>query len=245
MIAFFVWAGGIKDEPYSEDNVALAYQDALLCLEMPLFAWMHWYAFPWTDYKDTRLSSRLQVYYAFRDCIGYQDIIYDTKQAFPDLCDPCACLTSFFFPSRRRGPIHLEEDESSTGDLVAPLRRDAGYARYGIHDPLSREAEEKALEFILDDQEEEEYRVARHLVFGDYNFPVIHEAWRHPPDVQVRIDANATRFYDNLRASVSQDSLARAEAGGRSRTTSNAPLAEDLWKDDDENAMLIGPSKIT
>ena len=178
---------------------------------------MHWYAFPWTDYKDSRLSSRMQVLYALRDCVGYQDIVFDTKHAFPDICDPCACLSSFLRSRTRRGPVYLSDDN----DIVSPLRRDAGYARYGINDPLR--SNDSSIAFELNEEEEKEYVIARHLVFGDYNFPVIHESWVNPPDVQSRINENASQFYENLKNSVSKDSLVN-------------PI--DLWNDD-ENDMLI------
>ncbi|KAI8593459.1 organic solute transporter subunit alpha/Transmembrane protein [Geranomyces variabilis] len=59
-VAFLVWAGVIHDsEGYSSAHFALALQDFLICLEMPFLALLHRYAFPWTDYNDRRLSSRV------------------------------------------------------------------------------------------------------------------------------------------------------------------------------------------
>ena len=68
---------------YSPDNLAAAIQDALICLEMPLFAIGHWYAFSWHDYADITISAaRMPVKYAIRDAFGPVDLIQDTKETF-------------------------------------------------------------------------------------------------------------------------------------------------------------------
>jgi hypothetical protein len=67
---------------YTADNIALALQDLLICLEMPIFSVLHAYAFPWTDYDDARLSSRVPILYAIRDALGVKDIIRDTYLTF-------------------------------------------------------------------------------------------------------------------------------------------------------------------
>ena len=68
---------------YSQDNLAAAIQDALICLEMPLFAIGHWYAFSWHDYADVTISAaRMPVKYAIRDAFGPVDLIQDTKETF-------------------------------------------------------------------------------------------------------------------------------------------------------------------
>ena len=147
----------------------------------------------------------MQVYYAIRDCLGFKDIIFDTQQAFPDLCNPLAlCLPS-------RGRIRLIEDEE------APLLESSGgFRRYVLRNQAT------AVEFELDAVEEEEYEAARRLVFGDFRFPVIHEDWRHPPQVQNIIDGNAARFYENLNGS-----------------REDSPV--DLQWSDEEDDLLIPP----
>lgn len=68
---------------YSADSLAAAIQDALICLEMPLFAMAHWYAFSWHDYADATISAaRMPVKYAMRDAFGPLDLIQDTKETF-------------------------------------------------------------------------------------------------------------------------------------------------------------------
>lgn len=175
-VAFLTWAGIITDGAYSKNNIAQALQDALLCLEMPLFAWMHWYAFPWTDYEDSRLSSRLKFTYAIRDCLGIQDIIYDTQTTFSNLLQPWM----------GNNHIRLEDDE------IEPLNS-RRFGRYMI--------DEIPLNFELDPAEEEDYHASRNLVYGDFHFPVIHDGYLHPPVVQTVINKNATDFYDKLNMS--------------------------------------------
>lgn len=79
------WLGAIpNDVPgYTPDNLAAAIQDALICMEMPLFAVSHWYAFSWHDYADVTISAaRMPVKYALRDAFGCRDLIEDTKETF-------------------------------------------------------------------------------------------------------------------------------------------------------------------
>lgn len=68
---------------YTPDNLAAAIQDALICLEMPLFAVSHWYAFSWHDYADVTISAaRMPVRYALRDVFGIRDLIQDARETF-------------------------------------------------------------------------------------------------------------------------------------------------------------------
>ena len=84
-LSILVWLGAIPDnvKDYTPDNLAAAIQDALICIEMPMFAVAHWYAFSWHDYADNRVSSaRMPVLYAVRDAFGIRDLIEDTKETF-------------------------------------------------------------------------------------------------------------------------------------------------------------------
>ncbi|TKA75238.1 hypothetical protein B0A49_04219 [Cryomyces minteri] len=84
-LSILVWLGAIpSDVPgYTQDNLAAAIQDALICFEMPLFAISHWYAFSWHDYADVTISAaRMPVKYALRDAFGPRDLIEDTKETF-------------------------------------------------------------------------------------------------------------------------------------------------------------------
>lgn len=84
-LSILQWLGAIpNDVPgYTPDNLATAIQDALICIEMPLFAISHWYAFSWHDYADVTISAaRMPVKYALRDAFGCRDLIEDTKETF-------------------------------------------------------------------------------------------------------------------------------------------------------------------
>lgn len=82
-LSILQWFGAIPSnfQGYSQDNLAAAIQDALICCEMPIFAISHWYAFSWHDYADVTISAaRLPVKYALRDAFGVRDLIEDTKE---------------------------------------------------------------------------------------------------------------------------------------------------------------------
>ena len=84
-LSILVWLRAIPDnvEGYTPDNLAAAIQDALICMEMPMFAVAHWYAFSWHDYADATISAaRMPVKYALRDAFGVRDLIEDTKETF-------------------------------------------------------------------------------------------------------------------------------------------------------------------
>ena len=84
-LSILVWLGAIPDnvQGYTSDNLAAAIQDALICIEMPLFAVSHWYAFSWHDYADVTISAaRMPVKFALRDAFGARDLIEDTKETF-------------------------------------------------------------------------------------------------------------------------------------------------------------------
>ena len=84
-LSILVWLGAIPDdvEGYTPDNLAAAIQDALICVEMPIFAVAHWYAFSWHDYADVTISAaRMPVWFAIRDAFGIRDLIEDTKETF-------------------------------------------------------------------------------------------------------------------------------------------------------------------
>ena len=83
LLSVLVWVGAIPDkvEGYTPDNLAAAIQDALICIEMPIFAITHWYAFSWKDFKsDGVLSGRMTVGHAFRDSFGGKDLLEDSKK---------------------------------------------------------------------------------------------------------------------------------------------------------------------
>ncbi|KAG6878229.1 hypothetical protein C0993_010351 [Termitomyces sp. T159_Od127] len=68
--------------PYTDaEHISLGLTDTLICLEMPIFAFAHMYAFSHMDYIDHSLSyvARMPMYFAFRDAFGLRDVIEDSK----------------------------------------------------------------------------------------------------------------------------------------------------------------------
>lgn len=140
---------------------------------MPIFAWMHYYAFSWSDYNDTRLSSRLSFTYALKDAIGFKDIIYDAYLTF----------------------IQSPKVQSNTDDIWS---EDADGSPLLGYRPIVNELEHIPLIFEdVSDEENSEYESSRRLDFGDYNFPVIHADPRfaEPPRVQAELLVHASDFH--------------------------------------------------
>ncbi|SJX64549.1 uncharacterized protein SRS1_15130 [Sporisorium reilianum f. sp. reilianum] len=81
-ISILVAAGLIKKvgPVYDPEYISMAIQDFMICLEMPIFALGHAWAFSHTDYIDpfAHYAARLPVYYALRDCIGMYDVFSDS-----------------------------------------------------------------------------------------------------------------------------------------------------------------------
>ncbi|KAI0794929.1 organic solute transporter Ostalpha-domain-containing protein [Abortiporus biennis] len=82
-ISILVTAGAItKLGPYTDnEHISLGLTDCLICLEMPLFAIAHQYAFSTVDFVDPHAMyvARMPVFYAFRDAFGLKDVVEDTK----------------------------------------------------------------------------------------------------------------------------------------------------------------------
>ncbi|KAK7051973.1 DUF300-domain-containing protein [Favolaschia claudopus] len=91
-ISILVSAGVINHlGPYTRDEdqekIALALTDTLICLEMPLFAFAHAYAFSYTDFIDdpaksrtkTTYVARMPMFYALRDSFGLRDVVADSR----------------------------------------------------------------------------------------------------------------------------------------------------------------------
>jgi hypothetical protein len=81
-ISILVSIGTIKKlGPYTDhEHISLGLTDTLICLEMPLFALAHSYAFSHTDFVDRRMTwvARMPIWYALRDAFGVKDVVEDT-----------------------------------------------------------------------------------------------------------------------------------------------------------------------
>ncbi|TQS39385.1 hypothetical protein Golomagni_00091 [Golovinomyces magnicellulatus] len=207
-LSILVWLGAIPDsvEGYTSDNIASAIQDSLICMEMPIFAIGHWYAFSWHDYADLTVSSaRMPIKYALRDALGIRDLIEDTKETFSG--------KKYEYRSFDTGDDVLAHEGSSSrvARMMEGMRFErGGKGKYWIpkpgeisartplltHEGYSNRSQSRSSsvtiltrsqcaldvdeEPFLDLEEESLYLKARTLEYGDWNYPVVtvHDAFR-------------------------------------------------------------------
>ncbi|KUJ06272.1 DUF300-domain-containing protein [Mollisia scopiformis] len=205
-LSILVWLGAIPDdvEGYTSDNLAAAIQDALICLEMPLFAIAHWYAFSWHDYADATISAaRMPVKFALRDAFGPRDLIEDTKETFSGkayeyrLFDSGDNVLAHESSSSRvaRMMEGMRYERGGKGKYWIPkpgevnsrtplLGGDANRSRSPSKPPTDAQymgyGNDGVEELMLEPDEEQLYERARTQLYGDWNYPVItaHEASR-------------------------------------------------------------------
>lgn len=191
LLSILVWLGAIPDDvpQYTPDNLAAAIQDALICVEMPIFAVAHWYAFSWHDFADNNVSSaRLPVGHAFRDAFGIRDLIEDSKETFRG--DNYGYRV---FDSGDKVMAH-EDSKSRLARLREGMRYErGGKGKYWIPKPGETSATTPLLgpngaasssaaransvdsqhgtfdEPMLDPEEDRMYDAARQLEYGDWN----------------------------------------------------------------------------
>ncbi|KAK0764420.1 hypothetical protein N5P37_003821 [Trichoderma harzianum] len=194
-LSILVWLNVIPDDVqgYTRDNLAAAIQDALICVEMPIFAVAHWYAFSWHDFADNRIqSARMPLNYAFRDAFGVKDLIEDSKETFRG--DNYGYR---FFDSGDRIMAH-EDSRSRFARLREGMRYErGGKGKYWIPKPgevnatspllgngngsssstrpdqLNENAHGTFEEPEIDADDEHLYDNARQLEYGDWNYPVV------------------------------------------------------------------------
>jgi len=68
--------------PYTDpEHVSVGLNNLFICMEMPLFAFAHMYAFSYKDFVNPKHTfvARMPMYYAFRDAFGPLDVIEDSK----------------------------------------------------------------------------------------------------------------------------------------------------------------------
>ncbi|CZS92092.1 probable transmembrane protein 34 [Rhynchosporium agropyri] len=201
-LSILVWLGAIPDdvEGYTPDNLAAAIQDALICIEMPMFAIAHWYAFSWHDYADVTISAaRMPVKFALRDAFGCRDLIEDTKETFSG--------NKYEYRLFDSGDNVLAHEGSSSrvARMMEGMRYErGGKGKYWIPKPGEATSRTPLLpnsttpsgsmspskshdndreymgygngavdELSLDADDESMYERARALEFGDWNYPVV------------------------------------------------------------------------
>ena len=196
-LSILVWLGAIPDNVggYTSDNLAAAIQDALICIEMPIFAVGHWYAFSWHDYADATISAaRMPIRFALRDAFGVRDLVEDTKETFTG--------NKYEYRLFDSGDNVLAHEESSSrvARMMEGMRYErGGKGKYWIPKPGEASAKTPLLggydgsgnssrprskspmpsvdnygidgldDHAIDPEEEKLYERARRLEFGDWN----------------------------------------------------------------------------
>ncbi|KAM3442162.1 hypothetical protein MY4824_001174 [Beauveria thailandica] len=191
-LGILVWLGAIPDDVqgYTRDNLAAAIQDFLICLEMPIFAVVHWYAFSWYDFADNSiLSARMPLTRALRDAFGTKDLIEDSKETFRgdkygyrnfdsgDKVIAHADSRSRFarldegmrYKRGGKGKYWLPKPGASAS---SPLL-DNGEGGSANQDSQRESSMGTFDELEIDAEEERMYDQARQLEHGDWNYPVI------------------------------------------------------------------------
>ncbi|PHH83518.1 hypothetical protein CDD82_69 [Ophiocordyceps australis] len=193
-LSILVWLGAIPDdvEGYTSDNLAAAIQDALICVEMPIFAVAHWYAFSWHDFANDNIqSARMPLNRALRDAFGVKDLIEDFKdtirgtnygyRAFDSGDKVMAHEDSKSRLARLRDGMRYERGGKGKYWLPKPGEVNAASPLLGSNggpsatpaDELNEHTSGTFDEPGLDPDDEQLYTSARQLEFGDWNYPVI------------------------------------------------------------------------
>lgn len=181
LLSLLVWIGAIPDnvEGYTRNNLAAAIQDALICVEMPIFAVAHWYAFSWHDFADNSiLSARMPLGFALRDAFGIRDLIEDSKLTFKG--DTYGYRA---FDSGDKVMAH-EDSKSRVNRLKEGMRYErGGKGKYWLPRPGEASSTAPLLgdrsggpdalgtfdDWTIDADEDRLYDKARQLEYGDWN----------------------------------------------------------------------------
>jgi hypothetical protein len=188
-LSLLVFVGAIPDDVqgYTPDNLAAAIQDALICIEMPIFAVAHWYAFSWKDFANNDIySARMPVGFALRDAFGIKDLVEDSKQTFRGdtygyrFFDSGDKIMAHEDSTSRLARIRdgMRYERGGKGKYWVPKPRDVNTrtpllsnAGPSVHhtDSSSSDISATFVEPQLDGDEERLYSKARQLEFGDWN----------------------------------------------------------------------------
>ncbi|RIA99579.1 organic solute transporter Ostalpha-domain-containing protein [Glomus cerebriforme] len=161
----------------SAESFSVSIQDFLITIEMLFAALAHYYAFSYKDYIEPNIQSgRMPIKYAFKDCMGFKDLIEDTLETIRG----SRFNYRTFEPAE--GMAHI--GPSRTARIMAGLRfTGGGSGKYWLPNQrtalLSEQDDDKrSLNFPdpdTDDEIEAMYEHSRKLgEYGDYNFPVIY-----------------------------------------------------------------------
>ncbi|KAJ1564450.1 hypothetical protein HK096_007923, partial [Nowakowskiella sp. JEL0078] len=191
-------AGIIKDKgEYTANNIAVALQDFLICLEMLPFALGYLYAFPWDPYQHPHLGSRLPLSFALSDAFGLKDVWIDMYHTFKG--------TTYKYTRISQTGFLEQQQEDGVTDFVLGDERHHYSQRmcYGsTGESSAAQLSHTMLDFDIEDgfgdgfetpllfegpeedpELEEAFKKAKELLFGDYNYPVINDLriYQNPP----------------------------------------------------------------
>ncbi|PKY26589.1 DUF300-domain-containing protein [Rhizophagus irregularis] len=174
-LSILVSLGIIHDtDEGSAESFSVSIQDFLITIEMFFAALAHNYAFSYKDYIEPKIQSgRMPIKYAFKDCMGFKDVIEDTMETIRG----SRFNYRTFEPAE--GMAHI--GPSRTARIMAGLRFTGGGAgKYWLPDQRTAllDDDRRSLNFPdpdTDDEIEAMYEHSRKLgEYGDYNFPVIY-----------------------------------------------------------------------
>ncbi|PVV00068.1 hypothetical protein BB559_000130 [Furculomyces boomerangus] len=80
----FVSSFGLFSENKSSNNLAVLFQNGLICVEMVFAAVGHYIYFSYKEYTppNSKTAGRMRLYYAFLDSFGLGDVIMDIKESW-------------------------------------------------------------------------------------------------------------------------------------------------------------------
>ena len=83
-ISILVGLGIIHDlDSVTAENIASYIQAWLICIEMVVATWGHWYSFSYKDYIPAyNHAARMRLPYAIRDALGLSDVFQDVREAY-------------------------------------------------------------------------------------------------------------------------------------------------------------------
>ncbi|OBS19485.1 hypothetical protein FPOA_11211 [Fusarium poae] len=250
-LSILVFLGAIPDdvEGYTSDNLAAAIQDALICVEMPIFAVAHWYAFSWHDFADNSiLSARMPLRHAFKDAFGIRDLIEDSKLTFRgdtygyrifDSGDKVmAHEDSKSRLARLKEGMRYERGGKGKywlpkpGEVnsTTPLLRGNGESSDNRPDQINENTHGTFEEPEVDAEEDRLYEQARQLEYGDWNYPVItaseplRERYRSPGSFGGRSAYNSP----SVRSPAAEYPPTKGKQRSSARTPQIEPQAEPI-----------------
>lgn len=178
----YISVGGVVDDIH----LSAALQDTLICMEMPLFALAHMYAFSFKDYVEPakRLAGRMPFLYALRDSFGPGDVFSDTVSTIHgtgysyERYEPSnddVVHHAYAYTRRSRAGLRYAQGGRSKYwvDEETPLFSDSRTRSHYTtmqNPPLEEDTFLSPRELEEDDRL---YNLSRKLIFGDYRYPCI------------------------------------------------------------------------